>query len=141
MKKVLSILAVAAMLVFVAGSSFGTEIKDDMKFRGEVTLTGGVFEKVVTIVMLGVDYTLSAAEAAAKILNVTGSPSGKAIIAPSVSASDLSRLYTVRNAGSDSGAVTLKKTAGTGVAVAAGKTAEVYWLSTDYVRKTDDATH
>lgn len=110
----------------------------DIESGGAIT---GFAQKVADIVMTGVDYTLSAAEALCNILNVTGSPSGQAIIAPSISASGVSRLYTVRNAGSDSGSVVLKKSAGTGVTVGTGKTAEVYWLSTDYVRKTADATH
>ena len=110
----------------------------DVESGGYIT---GFSLKIADIVMTGVDYTLSAAEALCNILVVTGSPSGQAIIAPSITGTGVSRLYTVRNAGSDSGTVTLKKSAGTGVDVATGKTAEVYWLSTDYVRKTADATH
>lgn len=110
----------------------------DIESGGAIT---GFAQKVADIVMAGADYTLSATEATCNILNVTGSPSGYAIIAPSISVSGVSRLYTVRNAGGDSANVTIKKSAGTGVTIATGTTAEVYWLSTDYVRKTADATH
>lgn len=101
----------------------------------------GFSQKIASIVMTGVDYTLSATEALCNILVVTGSPSSKAIIAPTISASGVARLYTVRNAGSDSGQVTIKKSGGTGVDIATGKTAEVYWGGSDYLRKTADATH
>lgn len=95
--------------------------------------------KVATIVMAVADYTLSTAQALANILIVTGSPSGQAIIAPVVSASGVSLLYTVRNTGAAS--VVIKAPGKTGVTIAAGKTAEVYWLTDDYVRKTADATN
>lgn len=126
--------------VVASGGKVSVESGGTIDFESGGAATGFSL-KIASIVMTGVDYTLSAAEAICNILNVTGSPSGQAIIAPSITASGVSRLYTVRNAGSDSGTVTLKKSAGTGVDVATGKTAEVYWLSTDYVRKTADATH
>lgn len=91
--------------------------------------------------MTGVDYTLSAAEALCNILVVTGSPSGQSIIAPTLTKTDTGLLYTVRNAGSDAAAVTIKASGKTGVSIATGKTAEVYWLTDDYVRKTADATN
>ena len=101
----------------------------------------GLALKIATIAMTGVDYTLSAAEALCNILIVTGSPSGKSIVAPTVSTSGVSVLYTVRNAGADSASVVIKKSAGTGVTVATGKTAEVFWPGSDYARKTPDATN
>ncbi len=101
----------------------------------------GAYYTVCTILMEGVDYTLSATEALCSVLNVTGSPSGQGLIAPTIATSGVTRYYTVRNAGGDSGTVTLKKSGGTGVDVATGKTARVYWLSSDYVRETADATH
>jgi phenylacetate-coenzyme A ligase PaaK-like adenylate-forming protein len=111
---------------------------------GTITIDTAYSDKrptIVTIVMNLVDYTLSAAEALCDILVVTGSPSGLSIIAPTVDDSGVSRLYTVRNAGGDSGTVTIKATGQTGVDIATGKTAEVYWLTDDYVRKTADASH
>ena len=104
-------------------------------------ITGNFSPAIATIAMTAVDYTLSAAEALCNILIVTGSPSGQAIIAPTIATSGVSRLYTVRNAGGDSAAVTIKKTAGTGVEIATGKTAKVFWSGTDYVRETADATN
>lgn len=101
----------------------------------------GLTLKVASIVMTGVDYTLSTAEALCNLLVVTGSPSGKSIIAPTLTTSGAALLYTVRNAGSDSAAVNIKATGKTGIDVASGKTAEVYFLTDDYVRKTADATH
>jgi hypothetical protein len=145
MKKMLCVI-VAVTLIAVASVSFGTTIKDGMRFEGPFETTNstslsGFALKVASIVMTGVDYTLSAAEALCNILIVTGSPSGKSIIAPTLTTSGASLLYTVRNAGSDSGTVTIKATGQTGVNVATGKTAEVYFLTDDYVRKTADATH
>jgi hypothetical protein len=103
----------------------------------------GFSTAICTITMAAVDYTLSAAEALCSILEVAGSPSGQAIIAPTVSVAGVSVPYTVRNAGADSAAVTIKKSGGTGVEVATGKTARVFWsgVGSDYVRETADATH
>ncbi len=111
---------------------------------GTITTTVAPYNplpKIASIVMAQVDYTLSAAEALCSVLVVTSSPSGKAIIAPAVEESGVSRLYTVRNAGGDSADVILKISGGTGVTVGTGKTAEVFYSGTDYVRKTADATH
>ena len=102
-------------------------------------ITGNFSPSIATIVMATVDYTLSAAEALCNILVVTGSPSGQGIIAPSISASGVSRLYTVRNAGTED--VVIKVSGGTGVTVGTGKTAKVFWSGSDYVRETADATH
>ena len=97
--------------------------------------------KIVTILMLGVDYLLSAAEALCDVLLVTGSPSGEAIIAPAVAESGISRIYTVRNGGADSLGVDIMIYGGTGVTVATGKTASVYYNGSDYARQTADATN
>ena len=145
MKKMLCVI-VAVTLIAVASVSFGTTIKDDMRYEGPLETTNstslsGFALKVASIVMTGVDYTLSAAEALCNILVVTGSPSGKSIIAPTLTTTGASLLYTVRNAGDDSAAVTLKASGETGVSIATGKTAEVYFLTDDYVRKTADATN
>jgi len=156
MKKILSIVSILLLLcagtlwaadsTHRSGTNYSTSGGEKWVVGGQLEIEDGGYItgfalKVADIAMTGVDYTLSAAEALCNILVVTGSPSGQAIIAPSITGTGVSRLYTVRNAGSDSGTVTLKKSGGTGVAVAAGKTAEVYWLGTDYVRKTADATH
>lgn len=160
MKKVFSVVLIAVFLS-VASVAFATTIDDDMKFTGTTNFTGALqvngtavtataaelnsladgLKIIATIAMINADYTLSATEALADILNVTGSPSAFSIIAPTISTSGVSRFYTVRNAGADSQNVTLKKTAGTGVAVATGKTARVFWSGSDYVRETADATH
>ena len=113
---------------------------------GRITVeNGGYIEgfslKVASIVMAAADYTLSAAEALCNILVVTGSPSGQAIIAPTITGTGVSRLYVVRNAGGDSAAVLIKKSGGSTVSIATGTTAEVFWSGTQYVRKTANATH
>lgn len=111
---------------------------------GTITTTTALNDlrhKIASIVIDGVDYALSAAEALCDILVVTGSPSGYSIIAPPVEESGISKLYTVRNAGGDSGDVIIKATGKTGITIGTGKTAEVYFLTDDYVRKTADATH
>jgi len=156
MKKLSIILAVLFLSTTLAWSqdySYGPKVYKDSGGDREVVASGGEIAiesggvltgfslKIASIVMTGVDYTLSATEAICNILVVTGSPSGQAIIAPTISASGVSRLYTVRNAGSDSGDVVIKKSAGTGVTIGTGKTAKVFWSGTDYVRETADATH
>lgn len=141
MKKLISILCVVFLLVAV--DAFAQKTWKDM-YLEDCTVQGTLKQfslKIATIAMTGVDYTLSAAEALCNILVVTGSPSGQSIIAPTLTKTDTGLLYTVRNAGSDAAAVTIKASGQTGVSIATGKTAEVYWLTDDYVRKTADATN
>lgn len=82
------------------------------------------------------DHTLSASEKKAKILVVSAADQAANIIGPAEN-----RVYVLRNASGQ--AITLKKTGGTGVAVANGKTAVLAYSSTvaDYIRITADATH
>lgn len=159
MKKIVTIIGIVLLAlilaapVMAADATYGPKVymtdggdRQVVADGGKIQIeSGGLVEglalKIAPIVMTAVDYTLSAAEALCSILIVTGSPSGNAIIAPTVSTSGVSVLYTVRNAGGDSASVVIKKTAGTGVTVATGKTAEVYWSGSDYVRKTPDATN
>ena len=153
-KLILTILILLlASVGWAADATYQTKVYKDSGGDRQVVASGGEIMieqdgiltgltlKVASIVMTGVDYTLSTAEALCNILVVTGSPSGASIIAPTLTTSGASLLYTVRNAGSDSGTVTIKATGQTGVDVATGKTAEVYFLTDDYVRKTADATH
>jgi hypothetical protein len=150
MKKLTRLFAILALTLLLAtpaiaqnywdGYFENTLIKGNLQLRDGAKITG-LSLKIASIVMTGVDYTLSAAEALCNILVVKGSPSGQAIIAPTISASGVSRLYTVRNEGGDSGDVIIKKTAGTGVTIGTGKTAKVFWSGSDYVRETADATH
>ncbi|MDD4390184.1 MAG: hypothetical protein PHW03_05210 [Eubacteriales bacterium] len=97
--------------------------------------------KIVTIAMSAVDYVLSVSEALCKYLIVTGSASGQAIIAPLVDESGISREYVVRNTSDDSASVYIKQSGGTGAVIATGKTAEVFYNGSDYVKKTSDATN
>lgn len=82
------------------------------------------------------DYTLSSSEKKAKVLVAKAADAGANIIAPAEK-----RTYILRNESGQT--ITIKKSAGTGVAVANGKTAEVYYSTdeADYVRLTADATH
>ena len=153
-KLILTILILLlASVGWAADATYQTKVYKDSGGDRQVVASGGEIMieqdgiltgltlKVASIVMAGVDYTLSTAEALCNILVVTGSPSGQSIIAPTLTTSGASLLYTVRNAGGDSGTVTIKATGQTGVDIATGKTAEVYFLTDDYVRKTADATN
>jgi len=82
------------------------------------------------------DWTLSASEKKAKMLIVTNADAAANIIAPAEK-----REYILRNASGQ--AITIKKSSGTGVTVATGKTAIVKYSNSvgDYVRVTPDATH
>jgi hypothetical protein len=153
-KLILTILILLlASVGWAADATYQTKVYKDSGGDRQVVASGGEIMieqdgiltgltlKVASIVMTGVDYTLSTAEALCNILVVTGSPSGQSIIAPTLTTSGASLLYTVRNAGGDSAAVTLKASGETGVAIATGKTAAVYFLTDDYVRLTADATN
>lgn len=84
------------------------------------------------------DVALTDSQVKADTFNLTGTvdTTGAAIIAP-VPATNTSRRYVVRNGTAQ--AITVKKNGGTGVAIAAGKTAIVAYIGTDYVRVTGDA--
>jgi len=80
------------------------------------------------------DTTLSAAQYECVCLDVSGTPGGNFnIIAPNT----LDSFYIVSNATANT--LTIKKSAGTGVAIATNKTAIVRHNGTDYVRVTADA--
>lgn len=140
MKKIKYLFLALLLVAFLSPAAFGTDVRDNMNFKGRTTINGFAL-KVKTITMAAVDYTLSAAEYMCNILIVEGSPSGKAIIAPTFANDGVARLYTIRNAGADSASVLFKKSGGTAVTIATGKTAEVYWGGTNYLRKTADATN
>jgi hypothetical protein len=76
------------------------------------------------------DWTLSAAEARAKVLIVSNANGAANIIAP------VNRKYIVVNGAGF--AVTIKVAAGSGIAIANTKTAEVFYNGTDYARLTAD---
>ncbi len=82
------------------------------------------------------DYTLSSTEKKARLLVAASADQAANIIGPAEN-----RQYVLRNASGQT--ITIKKSGGTGVAVANGKTAVVMYSSTvaDYVRVTADATH
>lgn len=80
------------------------------------------------------DYTLSSSEKKGILLVAASADQAANIIAPAEN-----RLYVLRNGAG--AAITIKKSGGTGVAVADGKTAVVMYNGTDYVRVTADATH
>ena len=141
---------IITMIVMIAFTPF--VFADAVVVRGNKVVTGDLYvgrtihntnllPKIATILMTGVDYTLSAAEALCDVLLVTGSPSGQAIIAPAVAESGISRIYTVRNGGADSLGLDIMVSGGTGVTVATGKTASVYYNGSDYARQTADATN
>lgn len=141
MKKLISVLC--AVFLLIAVDAFAQKTWKDM-YLEDCTVQGTLKQvavKVASVVMDGTDYTLSATEALCNILVVTGSPSGQSIIAPTPANPSIGLLFTVRNAGGDSAAVKIKASGKSGVSIATGKTAEVYFLTDDYVRKTADATN
>jgi hypothetical protein len=80
-------------------------------------------------------WTLSADEALCFYLIVTNANGAADIIAPHIEGTT----YCLRNASGQ--AITLKKSGGTGIAVANGKTATLWHNGSDYVRATADQTH
>lgn len=82
------------------------------------------------------DWTLSATEKKAAVLVASNADGAANIIGPAEN-----REYILRNASGQ--AITLKKSGGTGVAVANGKTAVLRYSNSvaDYIRVTADATH
>lgn len=82
------------------------------------------------------DWTLSATEKKARKLIVSNADTAANIIGPAEN-----REYVLRNASGQ--AITIKKSGGTGIAVANGKTAIVAYSDSvaDYIRVTADATH
>lgn len=156
MKRISIIIALifflVALPVMAADTTYGPKVYRDSGGDRQVIASDGSINiedggsitgmalKIATKAMTeATDWTLSAAEAICNILIITASGSGDAIIAPTLTSTTTSRIYVVRNA-TDS-TVTIKKSAGTGVDIAPGKTAAVYWSGTDYVRMTADATH
>ncbi len=94
---------------------------------------GAVASKVIT---LAESWVLSATEWICSLLSISSGSGAISIIAPDTAG----KVFIVRNA-SLSGTVTIKISGGTGVSIAAGKTAVVMHNGTDYVRVTADATH
>lgn len=106
---------------------------------GDVTgdLAGGVtFPASTGIDFAGAhaDYTLDTTERKSLFLSVTNADAAANIIAPAAN-----RMYIVKNASGQ--AITVKKTGGTGVAIANGKTAIVVYGGSDYIRATADSTN
>lgn len=122
---------------FESGSSLklaGTEITATAaQLNNAVAGTFAVSSKAIT---MSDDWVLSATEAKSTVL-VISSGSGALSIVDLYIASG--KVFVVRN---EMGAtVTIKKSAGTGVEIASGKTAVVMCANNDYVRVTADATH
>lgn len=117
----------------ITGSSFEGDL------TGNVTgdLAGGVtFPASTGIDFAGAhaDYTLDTAERKSLFLSVTNADAAANIIAPAAN-----RMYIIKNASGQ--AITIKKTGGTGVAIANGKTAVVVYGGADYIRVTPDSTN
>ena len=100
-------------------------------------ITGLATKETTHVFTTLADWTLSATEMICNLLITSSGSGGANIIAPAAPG----REYVVRNAGD--GTVTIKKSAGTGVSIASGKTATVRYSATaaDYIRITADATH
>lgn len=83
----------------------------------------------------GEDWTLSASEQKALLLTTSSGSGTPSIIAPSTSG----KIYVLRNGANVD--LILKRSGGTGITVASGKTAILLDNGSDYVRVTADATH
>lgn len=84
------------------------------------------------------DWAMSATEAKSILLSVSSGSGALNIVAPDVSG----RLYVVRNGSAGTvGSVTIKKSGGTGITIASGKTAILMHNGSDYIRVTADGTH
>ncbi len=81
------------------------------------------------------DWTLTKAESKSLFLYIYNAAGSISIIAPNTAG----KMYIVRNSTSET--VTIKKSGGTGIEIAAGKTAAVIHSGSDYVRATADASH
>lgn len=117
---------------------YGSEIRFGYPLCGELSESKTLqFKSATWTQNTTSDKTLSATEAACPILIPTGTPGGAwNIIAPNLANS----VFTVDNRGGTPSAVTIKKSGGTGVTIAASRIARVYHNGTDYVRETADST-
>ena len=146
MKKLLSFSAVLAIVLFafvVFGGQndrfspieltdiIGASDASGVLTKGNVVLSSATWAKSAT-------WTLSASEAQKPLLIVTSGVSTQTILTPTVSDG---KVYVVRNATAVT--LTIKKSGGTGISIASGKTAIVIYNSTyaDYYRLTADQTH
>ncbi len=144
MKKILCFMLIAVMvLVLIAASVPKADAADRENFSVSVLtvlkeIQGGAFKIASKAMTASTNWTLSKAESLCNMLSLTASGSGDSVIVPTAYLRT-GDVKIVRNA-SDA-EVTIKKYGGTGVAVAAGKTAIVIYNGSDYVRVTADATH
>jgi hypothetical protein len=150
MKK-LSIFIILILLVssglWAADTTYGPKVYKDSGGDREVVASGGkiLFEdggvleglqvSIASTIYTAADWVLSAAEAICSFINLSSGSGTANIIAPDLSG----RAYIVRNSGNST--ITIKKSGGTGVAIATGKTAMVIHNGSDYVRVTADATN
>lgn len=104
-----------------------------------VTLLDTTYNVATHVYTTTADWEMSATEAKAILLSVS-SGSGSTIlniIAPDVSG----RLYAVRNGSDNLNWLYIKKSGGTGVAIASNTTAIVIHNGTNYIRLTANAAH
>lgn len=139
----LSLTGGAGGLALNAGGGSGTTVlrSDGTTLRAAVPLAGSANEsmpfrlKPATITQSSTaDTTLSASQAECPVLEVNGTPGGAFnVIGPNVSGAR----YEITN--TTPSPLTIKKSGGTGVTIAAGKSAIVRHNGTDYIRITPDA--
>jgi hypothetical protein len=141
MKKFFSFILAILLVVFSVCPPAAAADREDFtvtKLTVLQEIVGAGFKIASKAMTAATDWTLSRAESLCNMLSLAASGSGDSVIVPTA----LLRtgdVKIVRNA-TDS-AVTIKKYGGTGVEIAAGKTAIVVYNGSDYVRVTADATH
>jgi hypothetical protein len=102
-----------------------------------VTSLDATFTAASKVYGAGEEWDIRTGASSKAILLTTTSGAGACtIIGPDATG----RMYAVRNDGT-MGTLTIKKSGGTGIAIASGKTALVIHNGSDYIRLTADATH
>lgn len=111
----------------------GCDAHNQLLFQSQVAQPSTPFSVRRGTKTISGNYTLADAEIPCRILEISGSLGGATnVIAPTTNGA----CYFLLNKSNQ--ALTIKTVAGTGVAIAAGKGAEVYCDGTNYVRRTAD---
>jgi len=144
--EIMSLEAANRLLTFPSGSGIDVESGASLKLNGTAIITAPTVTSLDTTWAVSsheytttADWEMSGTEAKSLLLTVTsGAGAGdRNVIAPDVSG----RLYIVRNDTTAGGSAVIKKSGGTGVSIASGKTATVIHNGSDYIRVTADQTH
>lgn len=142
-RSIFTVVLAVLLMVSVVGVPVAKAADRENSIVTNLTVLGkiiGTSLSYTTKAMAVANWTLTKAQSLVTFIQVTQSPSGYSIVVPTAFLRT-GDLKVIRNAGGDSAAVTIKPYGGTGISVAAGKTAIVMYNGSDYVRVTADATH